>query len=270
MSLAVTATACESPTGMILLSALVAGGVAPFTYAWTPVSGVTFNSLAIASPDLSIVDGGSYTFTVTVTDSTPVTPLTAAASVTAMYRRHFNYFQTNAAADFIAGTLPASLIPAYLALTDPLAKAATLLKASRDVDNGMKYQGARYNLVYQKLEFPRMAHIPSTRSAPTAYGYPGGAVPAGGIWGEVVWDIDPRTNQAIVPNDVYAAVIYQANFIAWGGSDRIRNQHEGVRDDSTGGLREAYDPSAPGVQTKLCMDAYMVLKKYQLAGGRLL
>jgi hypothetical protein len=181
-----------------------------------------------------------------------------------------NYFATNAAADAIAATIPAALIPAYLAVTDAGQKTAILLRASSDIDtNPNKYQGRRFDVLNQLNEFPRWAREPSNHPYFAQFGYITGALPAGIFWGDEVWDVDPNSLLAVVPNDVLVACIYQANFIAKGGSRRLNDQHEGVVDVSTGPLRETYKDGA-GLRTGLCRDAYLLIKKYQLSGGRLL
>lgn len=166
-------------------------------------------------------------------------------------------------ADALAATLPATLLGPYWAM-DAAQRSAALVQASLDVDASMRFQGRKYDAA-QEREFPRVAYEPSTRVSPTLGASSGGPV----------WDWDEETNTAVVPHAVLIAVVYQANDIATGGT-RLDDQHEGVRDQMLGPMREAYaggansGGSSDGLATGLCRRSLQMLKQYRLATGRLL
>ena len=176
-----------------------------------------------------------------------------------------SYFNASADGDAMAALIPAALIPAYLALSDATAKAVLLQQASADVDQAFRYQGRKYDTVNQVMQFPRISHDPSTTVIPNI-----GAVPIGGSWGQIVWDLDPVTNQPIVPNAVYMAVLHQANFIAAGGSSKLDSQFAGVKSERTGSNAADYDRANALLTTGLCRRAWMLMRYYQIKSGRLL
>jgi hypothetical protein len=82
---AMTISVTANPTTVVAgnpsqLNASVTGGVAPYSYAWSPAASLSDKSLAnpVATPRTTT------TYTLTVTDSTPNVKLTASASVTVM------------------------------------------------------------------------------------------------------------------------------------------------------------------------------------------
>lgn len=176
-----------------------------------------------------------------------------------------SYFASVAAADAVAATLPAALIPNYLGASDDK-KIAWLLQASRDVDNARKYQGRRYDPINQVNEFPRVAYETLSQFSQNFQTLP--VIPGGG---NVVWDYDNTAKAPVVPADVLAAVIYQADFIGGGGDEDVDSQFSGIREKRTGDLGVSYGsvPSA-GSQTGLCRRSYQLTLRFALSSGRML
>ena len=177
-----------------------------------------------------------------------------------------SYFtaSNNADADAIAALLPAALIPAYLALSDATAKADLLAAASYDIDTACRFQGRKYDVISQVLEFPRVAYESSTRILPNT-----GPVPIASAWSDVVWDFDPVALVAVVPAKVLMAVIYQANYLAGGEDSRVNDQFVGLKGERVGSLSAEYGPSE-AMKTGLCRRAWQLVKRYRLQSGRLL
>ena len=165
-------------------------------------------------------------------------------------------YLTVAAADELAATLPP--LAAWSAADAPT-KAKALERASIDVDRAMPYQGRKYD-PDQPNQFPR---VPYDGAASAGRG--AGAVPA-------VWDWDAQANEAVVPQDVLLAVVFQADAELAGAREaRLAAQHDGVVYDLTGSLAESYKQTeGPGVATGLCRPAWMLMRKYRLAAGQLL
>ena len=183
-----------------------------------------------------------------------------------------SYFAQSSDADAIAATLPASLLPNYLASVDP-AKTAALLQASIDVDRAHRWQGRKYDSINQANEFPRVAFEPSNAILP----YPGAAappgLPGGPGFGATIWDWDATTLTVVVPQHVLTAVIYQADFIlgpSLGNQRRLDAQYSGVRSQGAGDIREEYAPRSKGVETGLCRRAEQMVRKYRLVTGRMI
>jgi type II secretory pathway component PulK len=175
------------------------------------------------------------------------------------------YFTANSDADAIAATLLPALIPFYLAITDAGIKTAALLQASGDIDLAFKYQGRRFDPVNQLNEFPRIARDPSTVTIPNV-----GAFPAGTTWGQIVWDLDPTTLQPIVPGKVLQAVIYQANFISSPAGTGITDaQFAGVKLEKIGTAVREYELKNPGLDTGLCRRAWLIMRLYKIATGKM-
>ena len=166
-------------------------------------------------------------------------------------------YLTASAADVIAATLP-DLSAWSAATTDE--KSAALLRATLDIDNGIPYQGRKYDAA-QGNAFPRVPYDePSQSSASSGVNVPD------------VWDWDAMASEAVVPQEVLLAVVYQADAILAGERDlRITAQHDGVVYDQTGSVAESYKQTeGPGVTTGLCRTAWVLLRKYRLKGGKLL
>ncbi len=168
-----------------------------------------------------------------------------------------SYLSTSEA-DSLAGTLPG--LAAYRAASSG-AKTAALQQASSDVDTAMPYQGRKLDAA-QALQFPRVAYERTSPSAPgSAHGY-----------ADTIWDWDSSSNVPVVPADVKAAVLHQADAILDGGRDeRLDKQHDGVAYDQAAGLAESYKSSDHrGVTTGLCRRAHQLLQKYRIIAGRIL
>jgi hypothetical protein len=176
-------------------------------------------------------------------------------------------YLTNTAADALAATLPATTIPAYLALTDATIKANLLTQASYDVDHGIRYQGRRYNTISQDTEFPRVAYEPSNAILPNtgAAGIPGGSA-----FGSTIWDVDPLTLNIQVPVAVNVAVLYQANYLATGEDPALDDQYKGIKSLRTGGIARDFERSNHFLFSGLCRRAYALLWRYRLTSGRIL
>jgi len=145
------------------------------------------------------------------------------------------------------------------------AQAAALVQATSDIDNAMRYQGKRHRHD-QPLQFPRLAYASN--------GFPGYGYGYAGEWGQstprTVWDWDEANQTAVVPADVLAATLWQANWILGGwGVERLDEQHQGVKSQQAAGVGESYGESH-GARTGLCRRAWHLLKKYELVSGQLL
>lgn len=180
-------------------------------------------------------------------------------------------YLTAADADAIAATLPAAVLAAYLA-ADSGAKTAALVQASADVDGAMRYQGRKYDLT-QALEFPRAAYETLRDIA----GLVGANVIPRGL-ADTVWDWDDSASAAIVPLKVKQAVVYQANAILDGTrAGRLDAQHDGLLQQSVGGLSEQYGKGGAGGisglgggPSPLCRQAAALMVTYRLRQGRVL
>lgn len=170
----------------------------------------------------------------------------------------------------LAATVPAALLTNFNSANDSDATFA-LLQGSNDVDQGMRYQGRRYDMSNaQKLEFPRTAYEANSRVREQSAGIIP-LPPFGPGWTDTVWDWDTAHNVAVVPPNVLLAVLYQANWILGGvGEERLNEQHAGVVATSGGGISEQYDKTAEGPRTGLCRRSYQLLWPYRLVSGRLL
>jgi hypothetical protein len=169
-------------------------------------------------------------------------------------------YLTVAAADGLAATLPA--LAAWSAADAPT-KAKALERASVDVDRAKPYQGRKYD-ADQLNEFPR-APYDGASAAGSAGAVRAGAAPA-------VWDWDRQASEAVVPEDVLIAVVFQADAELAGTREaRLAAQHDGVVYDLTGSLAESYKQTeGPGVATGLCRPAWVLMRKYRLKSGQVL
>src|SRR4051794_30681562 len=159
-----------------------------------------------------------------------------------------------------ANTLAADLPPlAAWAAASAGDKTTALNQATADVDGAMPYQGRPYDPA-QARQFPRVAEDPHVGSAA------GPAPDVAGAAGGGVWDWDDGTHAAVVPRDVKAAVLYQADAILAGSREaRLAAQHDGVVYELTGSLAESYKrTTGPGATTGLCRPAWVLLRKYRL------
>jgi hypothetical protein len=160
----------------------------------------------------------------------------------------------------LAANLPAAQIAAWVAASDDQ-RTAALAAATADVDGG-RYQGRRFDPT-QALEFPRVAY--SERS-PGSYLGVGVAVVGPN---DVVWDWDPATQTALVPDAVKRATLYQADSILSGSRNgRLDAIHDGLASQSLGGGSESYVQGRP--PATLCRPAAQLLARYRLQAGRLL
>lgn len=166
-------------------------------------------------------------------------------------------YLTQSEADALAGQLPATTLPSW-ATASTLEKTAALELASSDVDEGLRYQGRKYDET-QARQFPRVAY----QAAPFA--------PSGRGVADTVWDWSVDLNAPVVPLDVQRAVLYQAEAILRNErEERLSNQHDGIIYDQSGPLSESYKASdRPGFESGLARRAYMLLRKYRLQAGSL-
>jgi hypothetical protein len=215
--------------------------------------------------DSSAAPQYNFTFTITygdgVTDGPfPGSPINGpAGSVPTCYL-------TNTAADALAANLPAL---AAWPTASAAQKTAALIQASSDIDNGMVYQGRKYDLS-QVLQFPRMAYEAAARVRNWGV-LTQPVIPPG--YGDVVWDYDAANLAAIIPNDVLTACLYQADSILAGDRDaRLSVMHDGISQQANSGLSESYRPrrEAMGLDSGLCRRAYTLLQKYKVRAGRIL
>ena|SRR5688500_11416724 len=171
-------------------------------------------------------------------------------------------YMTVTEADALATSIPG--LTAWAAATTA-AKTTALNRASDDIDAAMPYQGRRYE-TDQDHQFPRLAYEGHDLGAGAAAA---GAVPAL----DIVWDWDELTSEAVVPDDVRIAVLYQADANLAGTREaRLAAQHDGVVYDlDAAGDAESYKrTTGPGVTTGLCRAAWMLMRKYRLRSGKLL
>ena len=172
-------------------------------------------------------------------------------------------YMTLTEADALAASIPG--LTAWAAATTA-AKTTALNRASDDIDAAMPYQGRPYD-AEQDRQFPRLAYEGHDVGAGAAAA---GAVPAL----DIVWDWDETTDEAVVPQDVLMAVLYQADANLAGAREaRLSAQHDGVVYDlnTTTGDAESYKrTTGPGVTTGLCRPAWMLMRKYRLRSGKLL
>lgn len=136
-------------------------------------------------------------------------------------------------------------------------KTSALDAATRVIDTAMRYQGRKHDPA-QVLEFPRVAYDGAQGAA------------------EVVWDWDATAGAAVIPPDVKAACLVEADEILQdvkGKSQRWRRldeQHQGVTFDLTGSMAEAYRKgTAPAGRTGLSRRAFDLLSRYRLVTGRM-
>jgi hypothetical protein len=155
-------------------------------------------------------------------------------------------YLTVAAADALAATLPG--LAAYKALTDDAAKLAVLSMATLRLDNS-RWQGRKYD-PDQELEFPRVPYG-DTR----------------------VWDWDATAEEAVVPQAVKVAVMFEADWIQSGTADRVQQAlSAGLTSQSTGNLSETYNAAlaarvAAGEPLPLCAEAERMMARYRLKSG---
>jgi hypothetical protein len=165
--------------------------------------------------------------------------------------------------------------------TDAQVKAALML-ACIDLDSAMRYQGAKYDLdgaitgVPQEREFPRWRDgVPSWNNG-VASTNPYLAAPPYGTWPTLVWDWDPTTNTAVVPDQVKLAECLQAESILAGDrEERLQAIADGVVSQQVGSLAESYAGGRNGAAaateaSPLCERAKRIMQKYRLRSGRLL
>jgi hypothetical protein len=177
------------------------------------------------------------------------------------------------AADQIASQIPAAEVAYYTAAT-AADRRRWLRFASRDVNNAMKYQGRKFDPL-SSFEFPRISDagsvsLPYTVNpsiAPFAGYWPGGVGVAGGT-GVETWDYDLENNRAVVPMDVKLAVVRQANALAAGRGNTLAPLHDGLQSQQVGSLQESYFAGA--APQKLCLEAWELLKRYELRTGSML
>jgi hypothetical protein len=178
-----------------------------------------------------------------------------------------SYFPTTPAADAIAATLPASLVAAYVAASaaNNASAVAALLQASSDVDGAIKYQGRKYDPT-QLNEFPRIAREPASMVHERRFPVVQPAVEGAGM---EIWDYDWTNNVPVVPPDVLAAVVYQANSILLGDRDGRQDAiHDGVASQGAEGVQESYRDPRENRQSFLCRRAFMLMARYRLMTGR--
>ena len=158
-----------------------------------------------------------------------------------------------------ADTLAATLldVASYLAATTAN-KQKALNQASVEIDRAMSYQGRKYDPT-QALEFPRVAYeSPVDSFLPMLANQ--GAV-------QTIWDWDDDAGEAVVPDDVLVACVYQANSLLDGDrAERLDAQHDQVASHGADGLQESYS----GAASVLCRRAHLFMRKYQLKTGRLI
>lgn len=179
------------------------------------------------------------------------------------------------AADQIAAQMPAAEVAYYNAAT-AADKRRWLRFASRDVNNAIKYQGRKFDPL-SSFEFPRYADASALSSfgygvnailspATVLFGLGGGG--AGGGADEMFWDWDIENNRAVVPLDVKLAVVRQANALAAGRGATLAPLHDGLASQGVGSLQESYFAGA--TPQKLCLEAWELLKRYELRSGSML
>ncbi len=190
------------------------------------------------------------------------------------------YPATLAEALDIAGAMPAKDVAALLT-ADSAAQLAALAAATSDIDVAMRYQGRKYAEVIgyqsavigaaQVLEFPRYIGVIgnqwSVNGGPFAGGpFPGGLSTINYQPSTNIWDWDPATSTAIVPEAVKRACVYQAaSRLAARRDARLDARHDGVVNQGGGGLQEAYD----GEIRVLCRVADQIMQRYRLRSGEM-
>lgn len=158
-------------------------------------------------------------------------------------------------ADALAATLLD--VASYLAATGAN-KQKALNQASVEIDRAMSYQGRKYDPT-QALEFPRVAYESPVDSVQLL-------LPNQGTR-QTIWDWDDDAGEAVVPDDVLAACVYQANSLLAGDrTERLDAQHDQVASHGADGLQESYS----GPASVLCRRAHLFLGKYRLKTGRLI
>ncbi len=157
-------------------------------------------------------------------------------------------------ADALAATLLD--VASYLAATGAN-KQKALNQASMEIDRAMSYQGRKID-PEQAMAFPRIAYESPIDSSLFAE-VPGTV--------QTVWDWDDDAGEAVVPEDVLVAVVYQANSIlAADREERLNAQHDGVTSHGADGLMETYAANAP----ILCRRSYFIMVRYRLKTGRMI
>lgn len=141
-----------------------------------------------------------------------------------------------------AGALAETLLSTSLAAWNAAStnnKQLALNQASVRVDGAMRYQGGKY-AADQVREFPR-------------------------------WDDDRIVDQdaagaAVVPANVLLAVLWEADSIlADDRRERMSARHDGVSSQGADGMQEAYG----GAVHALCWEAWQLMERYRLRGGRM-
>ena len=165
-----------------------------------------------------------------------------------------------------ARALGASLpgFAALLALADA-ARAQALLLATVDVDADGPYQGRKVVVADggQELEFPRVPYslsafpLPTDPQNPTLY--------------TKIWDLDPVTGTAVVPQKVKMACLIQA---AWLSNAALQARREdilsGLSQQQIATAREAYvTPEEIQSTGGLCDRSRRIMSQYLLVSGKL-
>lgn len=201
-----------------------------------------------------------------------VAAIAATAAVVKTSRLAIANYLSVYAADQLAGQMPAAEVAYYSAAT-AADKRRWLRFASRDVNNAMKYQGRKFDPL-SSFEFPRYADA----SAISSFGYGVNAplspltvlfgMGGGGGADEMFWNWDIENNRAVVPLDVKLAVVRQANALAAGRGTTLAPLHDGLASQGIGSLNESYFAGA--TPQKLCLEAFELLKRYELRSGSML
>lgn len=138
---------------------------------------------------------------------------------------------------------------------------AALLRAAMQID-ARRFQGAKFS-PEQEREFPRVRDGVRAGVRDFSPSYPLALSPS---YGYGVWDWDAATGAAVVPDRVLTAEAIQAEYLL--GSPNGQRQQaiaDGVASQSVGGQSESYRADAKA--EPLCVDAKLMLKKYQLVSG---
>jgi hypothetical protein len=174
-------------------------------------------------------------------------------------------YLTVSAADAIAATMPASLLPWYVGANPAGAdKLANLQQGFWDIEHAMRYQGRKYDPA-QAQEFPRILQG-------ALLAMPVLTDPFGQRVGVNVGDIadwDPVNNVAIVPLAVQQAQLFQADYLGQGSpnEERLNDIHSGVKQAGNSGMQESYDANQDSVKSGLCRRAFQLMKVYRLQTG---
>ncbi len=235
----------------------------------------TDTSAVVVAPGTAVTHTGTGTYTYTVTD--PAYGLTYVATwAVTIQGETYTVAQTKAgtampgttylalaAAKVLRGTLPPMR---HWDATADDARAAALVQASSDIDQAQRYQGRKFKHD-QVQQFPRLAYggngFPGY--GPLGWGYDGNC---GGGSPRTVWDWDEVNKVAVVPADVLAACLWQADWILGDHVARLDEQHAGVKSQQAAGVGESYGPSE-GLATGLCRRAWQLVWKYRLVSGEL-